>query len=74
MSVIMYNELKQICIGREGIVCGDRADAYAFICAFLLENSPGRTPEEVHIVAGDGFFNQIRINEFGFPSAKFVSD
>ena len=70
----MYNELKKMCIGCEGIMYGERDDAYAFMCVFLLANSPGRTPEEVHVVAGDGFFNQIVINEFGSPNAKFVSD
>ena len=36
MPVAMYNELKKMCIGCEGILCGERADAYEFMCTFLL--------------------------------------
>ena len=74
MSVVMYNELNMMCIGCEGIMCGERADAYEFMCSFLLSNSPGRPAKEVNVVAGDGFFSQIMINRFGFVNAQFLTD
>ena len=40
----------------------------------MCRNSPGRSAEDVHVVAGDGFFNQAMIETFGLPKAKFVAD
>ena len=74
MAVVMYNEMKSVCLGCEGIMIGEKEGAYDFMCKFLIECSPGRNPEDVHVVAGDGFFGQQMIVKFGFVNAKFIAD
>ena len=74
MAITMYNELNQMCLGCEGIMCGEREDAYRFMCAFVLKYSPGRLAVDVYAVAGDGFFSQQMIEDFGFIAAKFIMD
>ena len=59
MSVAMYNKMRMLCLGCEGIMCGERADAYEFMSRFLIKNLPDRPLEDVNAVAGDGLFNQI---------------
>ena len=54
-------------------MCGEREDAYTFMCQFLLRNSPGRPAEDVNVVAGDGFFNQSMVHCFEFPNAKYLT-
>ena len=74
LAVAMYNDLEQVCVGCEAIVCSERAEAYEFVVKFMCSNSPGRPTEDVYVVAGDGFFNQAMIETFGLPKAKFVAD
>jgi len=74
MAVVMYNEMKSVCLGCEGIMIGEKEGAYDFMCKFLIKCSPGRNPEDVHVVAGDGFFGQQMIVKFGFVNAKFIAD
>ena len=74
MSIVMYNELRKLCLGCEAIVCGEREDAYRFMIGFLIKNSPGKPSSDVHAVAGDGFFNQEMIVRFGFVNARFIAD
>ena len=74
MSVVMYNEMRTVCIGCEGIMVGEREAAYQFMCDFVLENSPGRRAEDVSVVTGDGFFNQSMVHKFGFTEASFIAD
>lgn len=74
MAVVMYNEMKNVCLGCEGIMIGEKEGAYNFMCKFLIEKSPGRDAEDVNVVAGDGFFGQELISQFGFTKAKFVTD
>ena len=73
-AVTMYDEHMKICVACEGILCGERHDTYKFIAKFLSESAPGRPLEEVSIVAGDGFFDQETIAEFGFVNARFITD
>ena len=55
-------------------MCGERKEAYMFMCNFILTNTPMRPASSVHIVTGDGFFNQTMIEEFGFINAKYLKD
>ena len=36
-SMAMYNEMKNVSIGCEGILCGEREDMYQFTCNFMAE-------------------------------------
>lgn len=74
ISVAMYNELWQICIGCEGMLLGDKKPMYKFLCQFLKTNVPGRAFESGNVVASDGFFSQEMIVEFGFVNATFIYD
>jgi len=74
LAVAMYNDLEQVCVGCEAIVCAERKEAYDFVVKFMCRNSPGRPTEDVYVVAGDGFFNQKMIESFGLPNAHFVAD
>jgi hypothetical protein len=73
-AVAMYDEDRRVCLACEGFLCGERFDMYQFTCQFLSENSTIRTLSQVHLVAGDGFFDQSMIVKFGFVNAKYVSD
>jgi hypothetical protein len=44
MSIVMYDEHKIMCLGCEGIMCGERVDGYKFMCNFLIRNTPGCDP------------------------------
>ena len=70
----MYNDLEQVCVGCEGIMCAERFEAYKFMTAFLVKNTPRRPIESVNVVAGDGFFNQEMVNDLGFTNANFMTD
>ena len=62
MAIAMHNEL------------AERSHACAFLVNFVFENAPGRRPEDVLVVSGDGFFTQANIEEMGFPSARLQRD
>ena len=41
----------------------------------ISESAPGRSKEEVMIVAGDGFFDQKMCNDtLGFTNAAYITD
>ena len=73
-AVTMLDEMKIICVGCEGIVCGERQDMYGAQAAFLEEYSPGLPLSKVLIVAGDGFFDQSVVDSMGFTNATFIVD
>ena len=73
-SMAMYDEMKKVCIGCEGILCGEREDMYQFACNFMAVNAPGRTLSEVIAVVADGFFDQELIRKLGFGNAYFIQD
>jgi hypothetical protein len=74
MSIVMYNEHKMMCLGCEDIMCGERVDGYKFMCNFLIRNTPGRHPNEVHVFSGDGFFDQEMVRDLGFKHARYLKD
>ena len=70
----MHDDTNHICIGLEGIVCGERFDMYFAQANFLKKHSPGRPLEFVKIVSGDGFFDQDLTYKLGFVKAQFIAD
>ena len=75
VAVTLYDETGGLCVACEGIVCGERIDMYKFVADFIGENAPGRSKEEVLIVAGDGFFDQKMCNDtLGFTNAAYITD
>jgi len=73
-AVTMIDESNHVCVACEGIVCGERQDMYAAQADFLKEFAPGRSLNEVMMVAGDGFFDQSVIKKMGFTNARFIQD
>ncbi len=55
VSVTMYNELRKICVGCEGILLGEKLPMYKFLCRFLQQSTPGQPFDSVNVVSGDGF-------------------
>ncbi len=53
ISIAMYNKLRQICVGFEGILCGEKRPMYEFLCDFHRKNAPGREFESVKVVASN---------------------
>jgi hypothetical protein len=74
MSIAMYNEHKIMCLGCEGIMCGERFDGYKFMCNFPIRNTPGHHPVEVHVFSGDGFFDQVMVRDLVFQHARYLKD
>ena len=74
ISVAMYNELDQVCLGCEGIILWEKKKAYAFLVQFLAKNTPKLKLEDVKVISGDGFFDQAMIEEFGYVNARFIAD
>ena len=73
-AVCMYDDARKLCLGCEGVLCGERMDMYEFMCQFLGKSSPGRPLSEVKIVSGDGFFDTETIRRLGFTNANFILD
>ena len=59
MLVSMYNEHCKMYLGAEAIMCGERKEAYMFMCNFILNNTPMRPASSVNIVTGDGFLIKV---------------
>ena len=63
MAIAMYNELNKVSIACEATMLAERSHTYVFLVNFLFGNAPGRPPEDVLVVSGDGFFTQANIEE-----------
>jgi hypothetical protein len=55
-------------------MCGERDNGYKFMCNFLIKNTPGCHPEEVHVFSGDRFFDQRMVNDLGLQNAWYLKD
>ena len=73
IATTMYNELESVCVGCEGIVTGERVDAYRALLDFQVRNST-RKKEEIYGLSADGFLSQEVLNSMGFQATRFVMD
>ena len=70
MAISMYNELNSVCLACEGIVCGERVEAYNAMLQFVLDNNNKRKREDINVVAADGILNQEKVTtSLGLPNA-----
>ena len=46
VSISMFNELNPVCVACEGIVCGERVEAYNAMLTFVLENTNKQTNKQ----------------------------
>ena len=75
MSISMYNELNSVCLACEGIVCGERIEAYSAMVQFVLNHNNKRKREHINVVAADGILNQEKVtNNLGLPNAIYMAD
>ena len=75
MSISMYNELNSVCVACEGIVCGERLEAYKAMIDFVLQNNTKRTRSDIDVVASDGILDQEKVtNCLQLPNAIFMAD
>ena len=75
MSISMYNELNSVCVACEGIVCGERVEAYKSMIDFVLDNNKKRSKYDIDVVATDGVLDQDKVtNTLGLPNAIFMAD
>ena len=73
-GISLYNELNSVCVGCESLMMSEQNDAYQFMLKSCFEMCPGRKPEDILIVSGDGFFTQNTLQYWGLLKAKFVAD
>ena len=73
-AVSMEDEMNHLCIGCEGIVCGEILDMYTALTAFLAKYASGRPLSSVRVVAGDGLFDVDMVKGMGFTNARFIQD
>ena len=70
----MYNEMEQVCVGCEGIVCPEIDEAYIAMMNFIISNSPKRKRENIYVVAANGFVTQYTISEkFQTPNVIYMA-
>ena len=75
MSISMYNELNSVCLACEGIVCGERVDAYNAMLQFVLHHSNKWKREDIDVVVADGILDQENVtSNLGLPNANYMSD
>ena len=75
VSISMFNELNSVCVACEGIVCGERVEAYNAMLQFVLDNTNKRSRHDIHVVAADGILNQEKVtNTLGLPNAVYLAD
>ena len=75
MSISMYNELNSVCVACEGIVCGERLEAYKAMIDFVIENNTKRNRSDIDVVASDGILDQEKVtNCLQLPNAIFMAD
>ena len=73
MATTMYNEMNSVCVGCEGIVIGEREEAYHSMLDFQVRYSR-RSKSEVNAISSDGFLSQSIIEGMGFTNTKFIID
>ena len=73
-TIGICNDMDQVCVGCEGIFCGERELTCLFVVQLLLMGTPSSPEYKVYSVVGNCFFNQVIVERFGFTNAKFVAD
>ena len=75
MSISMYNELNSVCLACEGIVCGERVEAYSAMVQFVIQNNNKRKKEDINVVAADGILDQNKVTHMlQLPNAIYMAD
>ena len=71
----MYNGLNSLCVACEGIVCGERMEAYKAMIDFAVENNMKRSRNDIDVVASDRILDQEKVrNCLQLPNTIFMAD
>ena len=63
MSISKYNDLNSVCLACEGIVCGERIEAYNAMVQFVINHNNKRKRDHINVVSADGILNQEKVNK-----------
>ena len=75
MSISMYNELNSVCLACEGIVCGERVEAYSATVEFIIQNKNKRKKEDINVVAADEILDQDKVTHIlRLPNPIYMVD
>ena len=74
VALSLMDEFGELCIGCEGIVCGEHEEMYSFMIQFIAKSCPGRSLAEVQIVSADRFFTPKFVRDLGFINAVYIID
>ena len=74
VAITLMDEFGELCLGCEGMVCGETYKMYSFIVQFVARECPGMPLSKVKIVSADGFFSQDYVRSLGFENANYVMD
>ena len=64
-----------MCLECEGIVYGERVEAYNAMIQFVLHHNNKQKREDINVMAADGILNQEKVtNILGLPKAIYMAD
>ena len=70
----MYDDNMRLCLGAEGMLCGELNEMYAFAAWFLSTYATKRRLSDVNVVAADQFLTRETVKQLGFVNAVFFLD
>ena len=70
-AVCMYDDNMRLCLGAEGMLCGELNEMYAFAAWFMSNYAKKRLLSEVNVVAADHFLTKETVKQLGFVNAVF---
>ena len=74
IALTMYNALRIICVGYEGIIVTERQQAHRSLADFVCTNL-ARSRSEMCVLLADGSVDQhILTHVFGLPNVHFMAD
>ena len=74
VTVALMYELGKMCLGCEGIVCGETKEMYRFVVNFIRKKCPALNLKDVKIVSANNLLDQEDFVKFGFTNAVYVID
>ena len=75
ISVVMNNELNNVCVACEAILFAERIEGYKSIINFILKNTNKRTKEDIYVLAADGIMEQSIVKQtLDLPNAVYMTD
>ena len=75
ISVVMNNQLNNVCVACEAILYSERIEGFKSIIQFILDNNNKRKKEYIFVLAADGIIEQSVVKEtLDLPNAIYMTD